>query len=228
MKYSDPLIFINKEKQIFYKLYFSIKNNLKDYLNQIKEPLNLPNEVEKVKEIKGIKYKSLLSIVEDNNYIITNDNFKKMILIIYRIKANIPVILMGETGCGKKDLIFMLNQILNNGKTNVELINTSTTNDEQLCLFIDYIENKAQEKKDEELWVFFDEFNTWLSLSLLTEIFIKRTYNGKSINDIIRLIGACKPYRRRKINKEKFRSSISKDNDIKFVYLVKPLPQSLL
>jgi len=228
MKYSEPLIFVNKEKMIFYKLFFSIKNNLKDDLNQIKDALNLPNEVEKEKEIKGIKYKSLLSIVEDNNYVITNDNFKKMILIIYRIKANIPVILMGETGCGKKALIIMLNQILNNGKTNVEIINTSTINDGQLCQFMDYIENKANEKKDEELWIFFDEINTCLSLSLLTEIFIKRTYNGKSINDNIRLIGACKPYRRRKINKEKYRISISKDNDKKFVYSVKPLPQSLL
>ena len=228
MKYSEPLIIVNKEKMIFYKLFSSIKNNLKDDLNQIKDALNLPNEVEKEKEIKGIKYKSLLSIVEDNNYVITNDNFKKMILIIYRIKPNIPVILMGETGCGKKALIIMLNQILNNGKTNVEIINTSTINDGQLCQFMDYIENKANEKKDEELWIFFDEINTCLSLSLLTEIFIKRTYNGKSINDNIRLIGACKPYRRRKINKEKYRISISKDNDKKFVYSVKPLPQSLL
>ena len=228
MKFNEPLIFINKEKMLFYKLYFSINNNSKDYLKQIKEALNLPNEVEKEEEINGIKYKSLLSIVEDNNYVITNDNFKKMILIIYRIKANIPVILMGETGCGKKALIIKLNQILNNGETNIEIINTSTANDEKLCKFMENIENKAKWKKDEELWVFFDKINTCLSLSLLTEIFINRTYNGKSLNKNIRLIGSCEPYRRRKVYKEKFGINISKDNEKKLAYLVKPLPQSLL
>ena len=46
-----------------------------------------------------------------------------MVLLFYRIKANIPVILMGETGCGKTALIIKLNQILNNGKATVEIIN---------------------------------------------------------------------------------------------------------
>ena len=34
-------------------------------------------------------------------YEFTIDNFVKMILIYLRIRANIPLILMGETGCGK-------------------------------------------------------------------------------------------------------------------------------
>ena len=46
-----------------------------------------------------------------------------MILIYYRIKANIPVIIMGEPNCGKVSLILKLNQLLNNGSTALELIN---------------------------------------------------------------------------------------------------------
>lgn len=46
-----------------------------------------------------------------------------MILIIYRIVANIPVILIGETGCRKTSLIRKLNQLLNNGKENLIFIN---------------------------------------------------------------------------------------------------------
>ena len=69
----------------------------------MKEILNLPFEVD-----------SLLSIIEEknNNYVITNDNFKKMVLLVYRIIANVPVIIMGDTGCGKASLITKLNQIL--------------------------------------------------------------------------------------------------------------------
>ena len=46
-----------------------------------------------------------------------------MILLVYRIKANIPVIIMGETGCGKAALIIKLNQLLNNGEITVKIIN---------------------------------------------------------------------------------------------------------
>ena len=45
-----------------------------------------------------------------------------MVLIIYRIVANIPVILMGETGCGKTSLIKKLNLLLNNDESNLEFI----------------------------------------------------------------------------------------------------------
>jgi len=253
MTFPDPLIFINKEKMKYEKIYIPTKDskdsekykNSKDFLQRIKEALDLPNEVEKevekeVKEefekeggkevkTKKIKYKSLLSIIEDNNYVITIDNYKKMVLLVYRIKANVPVILMGETGCGKTALITKLNQILNNGETNVEIINIHPgITDEKLCDYMEKVDAKAKEKKTEELWVFFDEMNTCLSLSLLTEIFINRTYNGNKLSDNIRLIGACNPYRRRKGNKEKCGISISEDNDKELVYLVQPLPQSLL
>lgn len=98
---------------IYEKLYIPSKiskeyKNSEDYLMRIKEILNLPYEV--TEEIGD--QKSLLSIIEENNYIITNDNFKKMILLVYRIKANVPVIIMEDTGCGKIALITKLSQLL--------------------------------------------------------------------------------------------------------------------
>ena len=229
--------FTTKEKMKSDKSYTPKKDSVeykdaKDYLKLIKEIFDLPNEVE---EDKG-KYKSLLSIIEEknSNYVITIDNFKKIVLLVFRIKANIPVIIMGETGCGKTSLIIKLNQILNNGEKNIEIINIHPDiTDEILCKEMEEKNKLAKKQKDKELWVFFDEMNTCLSLSLLTEIFINRTYNGKSLCDNIRLIGSCNPYRRRKINIKKCRlTSISDDNDYsndkELVYLVQPLPQSLL
>ena len=231
-EFPTPLIFIIKEKMIYDKLFIPTKEssdyqNCKDYLKRIKEILNLPNDVEKDEK----ELKSLISIIEEknNNYVITNDNFKKMVLLVYRIKANVPVIIMGDTGCGKTALITKLNQILNNGQTTVEIINIHPgITDEKLCKLMDEKNEIAQKKKDEELWVFFDELNTCLSMSLLTEIFINREYNGKKLCDNIRLIGACNPYRKRKGGKEKCGLSMSDDNENELVYLVEPLPQSLL
>ena len=233
--FESPLIFTNKEKS-YDELYIPSKDskeykNSKDFLSQIKRILDLPNEVEEDVKKDNIELKSLLSIIEEenNNYVITIDNFKKMVLLVYRIKANIPVIIMGETGCGKTALITKLNQILNNGIKKVQIINIHPgINDEKICKEMEEKDKIAKNQNDEELWIFFDEINTCSSLSLLTEIFINRTYNGKSFSDNIRLIGACNPYRKRKGKGEKCGLSISDDNDKELVYLVQPLPQSLL
>ena len=156
-----------------------------------------------------------------------------MVLLVYRIKANVPVIIMGDTGCGKTALITKLNQLMNNGKTTVEKINIHPgINDDKLC---DIMKEKDEIAKDlgdnKELWLFFDEINTCPSLSLITEIFINRTYNGNKFSDNIRLIGACNPYRKRVRDKEKCGLSHPGDNESEsneLVYLVNPLPQSLL
>ena len=83
--FNTPLIFVIKEKMKLDMLYIPTKKSKdyqksKDYLERIKKVLDLPNEVEKEVEDK----KSLLYILEekDNNYILVNDTFKKMVLLI--------------------------------------------------------------------------------------------------------------------------------------------------
>ena len=243
IEFKEPLIFIHqiKGKLYHYRLFIDenhlekYKNSL-DYLLKLKEIMNLPQ-----------KANYLLSLFEEenNNYVITNDNFKKMALLYYRIVANVPVIIMGDTGCGKTALITKLNQILNGGETKLEIIDEKTgkkrvmntlkiinihpaINDEDICQQMEEANNIAEElnKHDKELWLFFDEMNTCMSLSLLTEIFINRRYKTKEINSNIKLIGACNPYRKRKKNKEKCGLSMSDDNENELVYLVQPFPQS--
>jgi hypothetical protein len=55
--------------------------------------------------------------------------------------------------------------------------------------------------------------NISLSLSLLTEKFINRTYYGNKFIDNIRFIGECDSYRKRKGNIEKCRLSIPDYNE---------------
>ena len=98
-----------------------VVNSSYKYLKRLKQILNLPNNI---KKDKGDK-KSLLSILDFRsvNYVIDEEIYKKMLLLIYRIKADIPVIIMGETDCGKTVLITKLNQIINNGEIYVDIIN---------------------------------------------------------------------------------------------------------
>lgn len=52
------------------------------------------------------------SLFDTKGYVFTYDNFLKMQLIIQRINRKIPVIMMGETGCGKTFLITILAELI--------------------------------------------------------------------------------------------------------------------
>jgi len=96
-----------------------------------------------------------------------------MVLLLYRIKANIPVILMGETGCGKKSLVIKLNQILNGRKTIIKTINIHPgITDEIIYKRMEEVNKEAEKLKNggKKYWIFFIEMNTYLSLSLFKEI----------------------------------------------------------
>ena len=49
---------------------------------------------------------------------------------------------------------------------------------------------KIGSKQNKELWEFFDELNTYDSLFLINEIFIKHLFNELNLEENIRLIGA--------------------------------------
>ena len=63
--------------------------------------------------------------------------------------------------------------------------------------------------------MWFSCFNDWN--------FINDSYNGESLKENIRLIGACIPYRKKN---NKIKCGLSYDNEL--IYLVNILPQSLM
>ena len=203
-----------------------------EFLKEVKNILNLNTlSIEKIKEIIG-------------SYCFTSDNFIKMILILLRTRAGIPVVMMGETGCGKTSLIKILSTLLNKGQKSLEIMNIHAgIKDHDIIEFIKKVNEKANNgiennNKNEKIWVFFDEINTCNSMGLLSEIFYKHSYYGKKLNDKLTFIAACNPYRLKIINKEdekeqeEFCLNIPDKNYYqskqKLVYLVNPLPHSLL
>ena len=187
VKFKIPLIFVDIKTMIYNIEMFSdniheletanqVINPSYEYLKRLKQILYLKNDLEKDEGNR----KSLLSILDSDNtnYVITDDTYKKMLLLIYIIKADVPVIIMGETGCGKTSLIIKLNQILNNGEKLLETINIHPSiTDEEICKRMKEINEIAKRQEylikekniKKELWVFFDEINTCLSFSHLME-----------------------------------------------------------
>ena len=171
--------------------------------------------------------KTLIEIADD--YVFTLDNYLKMALILLRITANIPVILMGETGCGKTFLIKKLSEFLNNGKKNkIKILNIHAgINDKDIirflqkkvipeAMFLQEVDEERRKKlgnlghifNETKLWVFFDGINTCKSINLINEIICNHTCQGISLPQNIAFIAACNPFRY-KNEKE------NPDNDIK-------------
>ena len=60
----------------------------------------------------GTQYKTL-ELVDNNNYVLTLDYALKMINIHERRECGMPVIIEGETGVGKTELLKMLSKLWN-------------------------------------------------------------------------------------------------------------------
>ena len=234
------------------KNYTTFKH--KDFLKEIKDILNIKNPIYNSDKNENDKNtKSIEEIVGD--YVFTADNFIKMILILLRIRENIPVIMMGETGCGKTSLIRKLSELINNGKSKMKILNIHAgITDQEICDFLNHKEKKADksiieeaqalEKEEEEnkkvyekddlkyfekkLWIFLDEINTCNSMGLICEMMTKHSYQGNPLPKSIVFIAACNPYRMVVKDEEPNGLKIKGAKERKLVYTVNPLPHSLL
>jgi hypothetical protein len=77
--------------------------------------------------------------------------------------------------------------------------------------------------------IFFDEINTTSLLSKMKEIFVNHKLDGETIDERIRFIGACNPFRKNKEEEGDEGLKLDSSNDEEeMAYMVNPLPNSLL
>ncbi|XP_041429619.1 E3 ubiquitin-protein ligase RNF213 isoform X3 [Xenopus laevis] len=146
----------------------------------------------------------------DETYELTMDNTLKILAITMRFRCGIPVVIMGETGCGKTRLIKFICKLwkgnLNaenttsdaenmklvkvHGGTSAESINKNVLETQAIAL------TNKQNKCDTVL--FFDEANTTQAISSIKEVLCDHTVDGLPLieNSGLQVIAACNPYRR--------------------------------
>ena len=115
---------LNQVNKYFNLLSFNLGEKTK---SKIKTPRMLEEEGKLLDEILKIItddekiIKTIKDIVKEKfkDYAFTSDNFIKMFLLIMRIRAGIPTILMGETGCGKTHLINMFSLLYGKNLDNI-------------------------------------------------------------------------------------------------------------
>jgi len=223
-EYNDLLSIKNSQtytqNEIKHELPNYKKYNQIQFLQELRDILDISNPVEKVADSYKISLEEIVG-----NYVITPDNFIKMILILLRLRSNIPVIMMGETGCGKTSLIRKLSELKNNGDVRkMKSLNIHAgISDKDIIDFIhqhvipEALEIKEKEKELKErrnkcgqffnetkVWVFLDNINTGKSMGLISELMLKHTCQGKPLPSNIVFIASCYPYRQRKNKKNNY------------------------
>ena len=164
-------------------------------------------------------------------YAFTYDNYSKYIKIMMKLRVDIPVILMGETGIGKTALIkVLINSLPFKKKLIIKTIHNGINNKELEKFILDnkfYEESNNEHEEQEIIYILFDEINCCNSMGLLSEMMIKHSFLGKKLKKNIKFLGTCNPIK--KISSDKLTYGLVNPNYKKeYEYKVNKLPDCLL
>ncbi|KAK7488216.1 hypothetical protein BaRGS_00020523, partial [Batillaria attramentaria] len=191
----------------------------------------------------------------DDTYELTTDNVKKILAIYMRFRCDIPVIVMGETGCGKTRLIKFLCALQTPHRKKTETmvlvkVHGGTTADDIMRKVREAeavaLKNAAAfEHRPLYTVLFFDEANTTEAVGAIKEVMCDGTMAGKpiSLDKSLKLVAACNPYRRhtpemiKRLENAGLGYHVDAEDTVDklgrvpmrhLVYRVHPLPQSML
>ncbi|PVD28712.1 hypothetical protein C0Q70_11306 [Pomacea canaliculata] len=190
----------------------------------------------------------------DDTYELTTDNVKKMLAIYLRFRCNIPVVIMGETGCGKTRLVEFLCALQTPGKKASTMVKVKVhggTTEKEIMEKVRQAERMAKRNASQfphrpvYTVLFFDEANTTEAIGVIKEIMCDGTLSGRPItlDQNLKMVAACNPYRKHSdelirrlenaglgyhIDANKTTDKLGRVPMRRLVYRVQPLPQSML
>ncbi|KAI3368624.1 hypothetical protein L3Q82_025623, partial [Scortum barcoo] len=158
------------------------------------------DKIEHLCSVLGVKWPT----DPDETYELTTDNILKMMAIHMRFRCGIPVIIMGETGCGKTRLIKFMCELRRCGAQteNMTLVKVhGGTTSEMIHEKVKEAENLARTNKENhelDSVLFFDEANTTDAISSIKEIICDKSVQGQQLcsQTGLQIVAACNPYRK--------------------------------
>ena len=188
----------------------------------------LHGRLERIARTENCEREELKTVGEFSGYALTPDNMLKMILIILRVRAHVPIIIMGETGCGKTSLVEYLARTCQIPFSPYNFHAGRT--EEEVKKFIEGENSKARHATGQR-WVFLDEINTCHHLGLINEIMCHHTLYGQPLSRKLVLLAACNPYKLRpqeSATTAGLESKTTTDEYSELVYRVHPLPEAMV
>ena len=134
----------------------------------------------------------------------TRDIYRKILLLVKKIRMEIPVIMYGDTGCGKSYMMKYVAECLLNCDYNRLVLNASTQKKE-INLFMTQVITQAMKFPEREVWAVFDEFNASPICGSLDDLFLEKQFNieiqfdGETlflnrIPENLKILGIFNPY----------------------------------
>uniref|UniRef100_A0A8C2YVW0 RING-type E3 ubiquitin transferase n=1 Tax=Cyclopterus lumpus TaxID=8103 RepID=A0A8C2YVW0_CYCLU len=164
------------------------------------DQLSRADKIDHLCSVLGIKWPT----DPDETYELTTDNILKMMAIHMRFRCGIPVIIMGETGCGKTRLIKFMSELRRCGAAaeNMKLVKVhGGTTSEMIYEKVKQAENLSRTNKENHGFdsiLFFDEANTTEAISSIKEIICDNSVQGQQLDSKtgLQIVAACNPYRK--------------------------------
>ena len=212
--------------------------------------LDRQDKIKRISRVVGSKSNRNRDFDPDPTYELTSDNVRKMLAIHMRFRCGIPVIIMGETGCGKTRLVRFLCDLQKEGREleNMKLVKVhGGTTADMVYRRVREAEILAEQNlKTNKLdtILFFDEANTTEAIFAIKEILCDKTVQGEPLNPDsgLKIIAACNPYRRHtpemvkrleraglgyRVKADETEDRLGKVPLRQLVYRVHPLPPSM-
>eukprot|EP00439_Symbiodinium_sp_Y106_P069743 s1411_g12.t1 len=132
----------------------------------------------------------------DGKYCLTGDAVLKMLAIFVRLRCGLPVILMGECGCGKTELVRYLCAWLGVQLVTLNVHGGTTENDIDRVFAL---ARKLVEESEtgERVIIFLDEINTSQHVNMLCEAVLERSLRGDALPSNVDVLAALNPRRKR-------------------------------
>jgi hypothetical protein len=132
-------------------------------------------------------------------YVITPDNYIKILMIIQRAMLGIPIVIMGATGCGKTYMVSFIAKCLLQEEMLCFTLHAGVTEDALVNILLEAV--AIANRSEKRIWILFDEFNTSPLQCLIAEVMLDRKSSfceqlrGIEFPQNMVLIAACNPYR---------------------------------
>ncbi|XP_060598064.1 uncharacterized protein LOC132751874 [Ruditapes philippinarum] len=219
---------------VLYRDISKVRFQLREFFeNQMNEKLNdyMKMSQEELREVvqkvgHGMSHESQ-ELPED--YVLTPDNVLKMVITLMRINAQVPVLLMGETGCGKTTLVKYLSLICKIPFSELRIHAGLASEEIEKTVF--FMHKKCCEDHTLQRWLFLDEVNTTEHIGMISDIICHKQCNGTILAPNLVIIGACNPYKMKSESQMKatgLKGKLKFDSLSKLVYRVHPLTESML
>jgi len=188
-----------------------------------------------IRQVEGVPTEYDMG-ARNTHYVLTVDSLLKILSIQLRLKYNLPVLLMGETGCGKTALINFIADALNFPLRTLDIHGGIEDADIIEFVLACAEEAEAVENGGRCIIVFLDEINAANCMALCKQLIVDRFLNSKKLPSNLRIVAACNPYRLRKNVEDEevglvyqFTGRRAHSDPLsRLVYRVHPLPESLI